>query len=452
MISESKELARIINNIPDSKTSAEISTVRASSYQIHPNFIVCKKKIGRGSFSSVYQGLNITNQCRVAIKKIHTNNHHAGKMEKYFQSEIEIMKSLEHPNILALYDVVYQTKYIYLILEYCEQGDLSKLMRARGRFSEQQCQSYLTQLAEGLKYLYQHNIFHRDLKPQNLLLTKEGTLKLTDFGFARIMHPDALAETMCGSPLYMAPEILHYKKYTIKSDLWSVGIILYQMLLGTTPYRAGNIPELVDQMDKTVVTIPEQFPVSKDGKNLMLSLLQKEPADRIEWRNFFYHPWFLRHPKLDQMYMTLFPQGLPLKASSQSVISPPSPLPGNTEATISANAKLVTTRSDISINSSGCLPFPFDLENSHHSILKETPHIMDDYMRSQQDRDRSYQTGESKHNSDFVLVNTIGPESTMSHLGTSPSQSSISLTSIWNKSATLAEKIKNSFQSIAKSI
>ena len=137
------------------------------------------------------------------------------KLQENLEAEISILQSIEHPNVMRLHEVQTTERHVYLMLEFCPGGDLMHVIKKHGAQSEAQTRVYLVQLAHGLQHLRQRNLIHRDL-PQNLLLSNHhphGELKIGDFGFARYMQQQDLAETLCGSPLYMAPEILRYHKY-----------------------------------------------------------------------------------------------------------------------------------------------------------------------------------------------------------------------------------------------
>lgn len=258
------------------------------------NYKVYKRKIGRGSFSSVYKGYNKINNLPVAVKKI--NDDIVSKMKKYIKREIEVMKKLKHKNILKLYEVIYENNNIYLVLEYCKYGDLSFFLK-KNRLTEPQVKNFLCQIVDGLKYLHNFNIFHRDLKPQNILIDRNLNLKITDFSFAKEDNEENLSQTMCGSPLYMAPEILNYQEYTNKTDLWSIGVIMYELIVGKTPYRAKNIVNLVKNIRNRDVIIPKNIHISSNCKHLLFSLLEKDPDKRITWKNFFLHPWIQKNKK-----------------------------------------------------------------------------------------------------------------------------------------------------------
>ena len=212
-------------------------------------YICYKQKIGKGSTSSVYKGFDEDKNIDVAIKRMEYSNIDK-KIKDQIDRETDLMKSLSHKNIVELYDVIHDDKnpeFIYLILEYCHQGDLCKFLNKRP-MKEKYAKKYMMNLVDGLKYLLQNNIIHRDLKPQNILVTKNGKLKISDFGFARHFNSEYMLKTMCGTPLYMAPEIMTQSKYTNKADLWSIGIILYEILFARRPYNANSFYNLIQQV------------------------------------------------------------------------------------------------------------------------------------------------------------------------------------------------------------
>ena len=170
--------------------------------------------IGQGSFASVYRGMHRKSRRVVAVKAI-VRARLNRKLQENLEAEISILQSIQHDNVMGLYEVQTTERHVYLMLEFCPGGDLMQVIRTRGPQSEEQTRIYLEQLANGLLCLRQKNLIHRDLKPQNLLLSAPGptgVIKIGDFGFARYMQQEDLAETLCGSPLYMAPEILRFHK------------------------------------------------------------------------------------------------------------------------------------------------------------------------------------------------------------------------------------------------
>lgn len=264
-------------------------------------------ELGRGSFSIVYIGISCLDQDyikkgdKVAIKVIKTRNLTAKALE-VLEDEISIMnliKTNPHPNIVYCYDVIRLHNEVFIIMEYCDSGDLATIIKRP--IKEKYAQFYFCQLSNGLKYLDYHNIIHRDIKPKNILLTNNRRiLKIADFGLAKKIIDISLNETVCGSPLYMAPEIINNNPYNNQTDLWSIGMILYEMLYGEHPFeKCKSVPELKDQLQKTQIPIPPSDTLNKDVSNncisLLKSLLQKKVSNRIIWDDFFKHPWLLNY-------------------------------------------------------------------------------------------------------------------------------------------------------------
>ena len=267
-------------------------------------------ELGRGSFSIVYKACYvgsdnkyIKNNTIVAIKIIKTNNL-TFKAKEILEDEIKIMEIIKdnpHTNIVECYDVIRneQKNELYIILEYCDSGDLRSILKKP--IKEKYAQFYFCQLANGLKYLDNNCIIHRDIKPRNILLTdKRRVLKIADFGFAKKYTEQTLHETMCGSPLYMAPEIMNNNMYNNQTDLWSIGMILYEMLYGTHPFNnCKTIPELRDSISKITIEIPPSNTKNKDVSKicimLLKKLLEKKVNERISWFDFFDNQWIKQY-------------------------------------------------------------------------------------------------------------------------------------------------------------
>jgi len=195
---------------------------------------------------------------------------------------------------------------IFLIMEYCNGGDLGDYLLTKKTLSEDSICHLARHIAGSLRVLRQHHIIHRDVKPQNLLLSypqgrreqmkfRDTTVKLADFGFARYLSGTDLAATLCGSPLYMAPEILLGERYDSLADLWSVGTILYQCFSGTAPFLATNPHALRKRYEKERLIPKVPQGTSPHLRNLLLGLLKKDPRERMSHDDFFSHP-FLRGP------------------------------------------------------------------------------------------------------------------------------------------------------------
>ncbi|KAH9558071.1 hypothetical protein CY35_07G117800 [Sphagnum magellanicum] len=265
-----------------------------SSARVIGDYVVTEQ-IGAGSFAVVWKAHHKQQlEFHVAIKEIITERLNK-KLQESLRSEIAILRRTDHPNIIRLHDIVEAPNRIYLVLEYCAGGDLAAYIQRYGRVSEATARHFMRQLGAGLQVLRNNNLIHRDLKPQNLLLStndSKAMLKIADFGFARLLQPQGMAETLCGSPLYMAPEILQSQKYDAKADLWSVGAILYQLVTGRPPFSGNNHVQLLQNIMKTnEVRFPESVmtQLHPDGIDMCRKLLRRNPVERLSFEEFFNH-------------------------------------------------------------------------------------------------------------------------------------------------------------------
>ncbi|PIA13215.1 kinase-like protein [Coemansia reversa NRRL 1564] len=286
-------------------------------------------QIGRGSFATVYKGVNKRTNMMVAVKSVIRSSLTRRLLEN-LETEINILRAVKYQSIVELIDCLKSRNHIHLVMEYCSLGDLAGYMRKSrdhqvlrnnyGGLNMNIARSFVRQLGTAMRFLRLHNIIHRDIKTQNILLQPPPTedyvmgeseargmipcIKVADFGFARSLPSTALAETLCGSPLYMAPEILHYKPYGPEADLWSIGAVTYEIMTGKPPFHASNHVELARVIERTndnIVFPDEKRPVNTDAKNELLSLdpvlkdlvrrlLKMKPDDRIQFSDFFEHP------------------------------------------------------------------------------------------------------------------------------------------------------------------
>ncbi|GJP29311.1 hypothetical protein CLOM_g13341 [Closterium sp. NIES-68] len=256
---------------------------------------VLEKQIGSGSFSVVWRGRRRSTGDAVAIKEIPTERL-SSKLHESLESEIAILRRARHPNIVHLLDIVKTSSRMFLVLEYCAGGDLSHHIRRGGAVREAAARHFMRQLGAGLQVLRANNLIHRDLKPQNLLLserTSAAVLKIADFGFARSLQPQGLAETLCGSPLYMAPEILQCQRYDAKADLWSVGAILFELVVGRPPFGGQNHVHLLQNIKRSEARVPRDIAatLSDDCLGLIRALLKRNPVERLSFEQFFNHPF-----------------------------------------------------------------------------------------------------------------------------------------------------------------
>ncbi len=323
--------------------------------------------LGSGGFSKVFLGTEILTNQPVAIKrvKLFQKNLKNNDGLKNLKSEIELMQTFNHPNIVKYYDVVMTPDVWYIIMEYCNMGTLQDVINFNESMSKKKSLNfnreantyyYLNQLKDALDYLRKSECIHRDIKPMNVLLTKRydlsltdsGTIfksdeqlarehgsplrlsnsfdksnpdnfdnkdkiivKLADFGLARkqlfqladdfekpkskmpqIDNEELLMKTICGSPLYMAPEVILVKEYDSKAELWSFGIIMYELLFGTHPQKATSMPQLINNLKSQDINFQLHKNFTPECFDLLKKLLNKNPDKRIKWSDFFNHKWF----------------------------------------------------------------------------------------------------------------------------------------------------------------
>ncbi|TPX37407.1 hypothetical protein SmJEL517_g00463 [Synchytrium microbalum] len=269
------------------------------------------KTLGVGSTGRVKLGTHIETGQRVAIKIISreslSQNQSPEKKTSNnmkIEREITIMKLIQHPNVLQLFDVYESEKELFLILEHVEGGELFDFLVKKGRLSEGEALKFFQQIVFGVDFCHRHLICHRDLKPENVLLDKDLNVKIADFGMASLQVTGKMLETSCGSPHYASPEVIKGIKYDGQtSDIWSCGVILYALLTGNLPFDDENIRRLLSKVKSGMYIIPEF--VSVEAKDLIKKMLVVDPTQRITMRGIMEHPWFKSQTfkPVDQMYL-----------------------------------------------------------------------------------------------------------------------------------------------------
>ncbi|ERF74729.1 hypothetical protein EPUS_04898 [Endocarpon pusillum Z07020] len=230
------------------------------------------------------------------------------------EREVVIMKLIEHPNVINLYDVWENRGELYLVIEYVEGGELFDYVSCYGALPEEEAVRLFRQIIAGLSYCHRFNICHRDLKPENLLLDAGRNIKIADFGMAALQPTDRWLNTSCGSPHYAAPEIIHGKRYRgDKADIWSVGIILYAMLNGFLPFDGGDLAATLRLVKKGEYHLSDAL--SEEAADLIQRILQKRPDDRISMNAIWAHPLIRKYEKYHQ---SIAPNGV--------LVGPPPPL------------------------------------------------------------------------------------------------------------------------------
>lgn len=267
------------------------------------------KTIGKGAFGEVFLTSKTGTQEKFATKKVKKSLVMSEKVKKYFNNELYILKQVNHPNIVKLYDIKQTLNNFYLVFDLCNGGGLSNCLEKYKKthdgkpFPENIVQHFMRQIVSGLQYLHNKKILHRDLKLDNILVKfdtdedKEkmnyfkSTIKIIDFGFARFLESDSLAQSVLGSPINMDPKILKKMRkidnnqsfgYDQKADIWSLGTVCYEMLIGAPPFDANNYEELVSKVEEGSYKIPNELKLSKQSISFINAMLQSDPAKRYD--------------------------------------------------------------------------------------------------------------------------------------------------------------------------
>lgn len=261
------------------------------------------KALGKGAFASVFKAYDERNQNReVAVKVIP-----AAKLleseDQYnlFMREIDVLRQIKGQHIVQLLDVKRTPNNLYIFTDYCDGGDLEKPMKSKKEFTEEEACSILKQIADAFVTLdnlhivnskgHTITLMHRDIKPANILFHK-GSVKVADFGFAKLIDDVdkdiRKAHTLLGTPLYMAPQILNDENYSTKCDIWSSGVLFYEILFGRLPWTGHSVPNLYSNIKTKPLTFPKE--VSNDVKDLLTKMLKIRDEERTTWKDIYNHP------------------------------------------------------------------------------------------------------------------------------------------------------------------
>ncbi|KAJ6248613.1 kp78a-related [Anaeramoeba flamelloides] len=249
------------------------------------------KIVGVGSYGKVRVAKHLPTNELVAIKTLEKSKFTLDRKAKnQLFREIQILKKLNHKNIVKLIDMFENEKYWFIVTEYINGGDLSSMLEKKKRLKESDIKKLFVQLVKGIEYCHSKNIIHRDLKLENLLITDEKKLKIIDFGLSNFSEKGELLKTHCGSPSYTAPEIFSEQKYDgFKSDIWSLGVLLYALLVGKLPFISKNPKFLYEKIITGSFLIPNFL--SKEAQNLLSKLIVVDPHQRLSIGQILEHNW-----------------------------------------------------------------------------------------------------------------------------------------------------------------
>ncbi|EDO30768.1 predicted protein [Nematostella vectensis] len=277
----------------------------ANSEEVHIGRYRLIKTIGKGNFAKVKLAKHVPTGKEVAIKIIDKTQLNPSSLQKLFR-EVRIMKFLDHPNIVKLYEVIETDKTLYLVMEYASGGEVFDYLVAHGRMKEKEARAKFRQIVSAVQYCHQKHVIHRDLKAENLLLDADMNIKIADFGFSNEFTPGNKLDTFCGSPPYAAPELFQGKKYDgPEVDVWSLGVILYTLVSGSLPFDGQNLKELRERVLRGKYRIP--FYMSTDCENLLKKFLVLNPQKRARLEQTMTDKWMNINYELNELKPYLEP-------------------------------------------------------------------------------------------------------------------------------------------------
>ncbi|XP_058920762.1 serine/threonine-protein kinase SIK1 isoform X1 [Kogia breviceps] len=288
---------------------SELSAAPAGSGQgqqkpLRVGFYDIERTLGKGNFAVVKLARHRVTKTQVAIKIIDKTRLDSSNLEKIYR-EVQIMKLLNHPHIIKLYQVMETKDMLYIVTEFAKNGEMFDYLTSTGHLSESEARKKFWQILSAVEYCHSHNIVHRDLKTENLLLDSNMEIKLADFGFGNFYKPGEPLSTWCGSPPYAAPEVFEGKEYEgPQLDIWSLGVVLYVLVCGSLPFDGPSLPALRQRVLEGRFRIP--FFMSRDCETLIRRMLAVDPTKRITISQIWQHRWMQADPALRQPTCPVF--------------------------------------------------------------------------------------------------------------------------------------------------
>ena len=255
------------------------------------------KELGSGSFGRVYLVTHKKTKVQYAIKAIDKRDKTNIEEKPYFRREIEVMYKIHHPNVVKLYGHFEDNNYCYFIMEYISKGNIYGLIPQdkKKRLSSQIVASLIKDVISAVYYLHNMDppIIHRDIKPENVLLADRMVAKLTDFGWSNYMQEDEKRTTVCGTPIYLAPEIIKEEGHDERVDIWCIGVLLFELITANVPFQGNDIETLKNNILKIRIAWPRE--INSDAKNLILKILKLDPNQRISLTDMLRHPFITKY-------------------------------------------------------------------------------------------------------------------------------------------------------------
>lgn len=288
-------LAHIIDNKTETervKTSYSFNQICQNDNKISQEYQIWKDVIGEGAYGEVRKATHLISGETRAVKIIYRNHLSMLYQEKLIK-EITILKRMDHPNIVKVYEYFQDKNIFYIVMEMIPGGELFKKIQEVNRFPENEAAFMFYQLMSAVNYMHQQEVVHRDLKPENILFDDNRIIKLIDFGTSKKFKHGKRMKHIIGSPFYMAPEVFE-KSYTEKCDIWSAGIILFILLIGYPPFNGSNDQEVAKAIKENTLRLylSEFDHISPSAKDLLSRMLAKKDVNRISSNDVVHHRWF----------------------------------------------------------------------------------------------------------------------------------------------------------------
>ncbi|XP_077191779.1 aurora kinase A [Paroedura picta] len=276
------------SNQKDETTGASKTKTEEKKKQWSLDDFEIGRPLGKGKFGNVYLAREKESKFILALKVLFKVQLEKAGVEHQLRREVEIQSHLRHPNILRLYGYFHDTTRVYLILEYAPQGEVYKELQKVTKFDEQRTATYITELTDALLYCHSKRVIHRDIKPENLLLGSNGELKIADFGWS-VHAPSSRRSTLCGTLDYLPPEMIEGRMHDEKVDLWSLGVLCYEFLVGKPPFESSTYQETYRAISKVEYRFPPF--VTEGARDLIFKLLKHNPYHRLSLEEVLKHPW-----------------------------------------------------------------------------------------------------------------------------------------------------------------
>jgi len=324
--------------------------------------------LGKGAFGKVNLGMHKLTGKMVAIKSINKDCFTDEESKKKVMQEFSILKLLKHQSVIRLYESFESKKHVLFIVELCAGGDLLNYVRRRRRLKEPIAQLILRQLINGLEYCHYKGIIHRDIKLDNVLLNAKGNIKIGDFGVSKCIRKGEKMYEQCGTPAYIAPEILRDKGYEgFSADIWSAGVALYAILYGTIPFKCNDIKNLQKRILKGKYNLKND--VSQEVRDLLRRMLEVDPRKRITESEILAHPWMQQH--LDKG-LSLFTEAEKIAIKREYLYMRKT---NNGTATLFTEQNIDSTQNELTRNvtTKSAILAPFNTSQSDCSSSKNAP-------------------------------------------------------------------------------